>query len=127
MRVTPPSGPRRRGPRGSLEPLGQGPWLRDTSPALVSGQLISWGVALFLLVWGMVLVFPKLRPQGVPAALMAGAICAAALLIGYGLLLGLINGFTPDWTQVCPQCLRGMARTATRCPHCHYTPSRSEG
>lgn len=127
MRVTPPSGPRGRGPRGYLEPLGQGPWLRDTSPDLLPGQLIGWGLALFFLTWGAVSVFPKLDPQGVPSILVVGAICLAALLVGAGLLLGLLNGFTPDWTQVCPQCLQGMARTATRCPHCHFTPSRSDG
>ena len=127
MRVTPPSGPRRRGPRGYLEPLDHGPWLRDTSPDHLPGKVISWGLALFLLAWGVVLVWPKLSPQGVPAALIVAVVFLAALLVGSGLLFGLFYGFTPEWTQVCPQCLQGMARTATRCPHCHFTPSRSDG
>ena len=127
MRVTPPSGPRRRGPRAYLEPLGPGPWLRDQGPAVVWKALLSWGVALFLGGWGVLLVTTRLGPQWVPSLTLVFVMSLAAMIIVTGLVLGVVNGFTPQWTQVCPQCLGQMMRTATRCPHCHFTPSRSDG
>jgi len=124
MRATPPPSPRQH-PRAHLHPLGNGPWLHDTSHADLWRTLLSWGLAIVLASYGLIVGTKAIGWE--PTMWLAFTTIVGGMLVMAGLFLGLLNGFTPDWTQVCPQCLRGMARTATRCPHCHFTPSRSDG
>lgn len=124
MRVR-PSPSRRHDPRAALHPLGDGPWLRDAGPAYLWRTLLSWGLATVLAVYGLVVGTKAIGWE--PTIWLVLPAFGGLLLIVLGIFLGFINGVTPQWTQVCPQCLGQMMRTATICPHCHFTPSRSDG
>jgi hypothetical protein len=124
MRATPPPSDRHN-PRVHLHPLGDGPWLRDASPADLWRRLLSWGLAMVLVAYGLVVGTKAIGWE--PTIWLIVPLALGVMLIVTTLGIGLTCGFASNWTQVCPQCLGQMMRTATRCPHCHFTPSRSDG
>lgn len=124
MRVTRQSS-WRNNPRTHLQPLGDGPWLRDTGLSDLWRTLLAWGLAAVLVPYGLIVGTKAIGWE--PTFWLLFPLIGGLMLIVLALFLGLVRGVLPDHTQICPQCLEGMMRTATRCPQCHFTPSRSDG
>ena len=103
-------------PRAGLLPLTGGPWLDDTRPTRsATRQAIGGTVAC------VTCLLLSNAPGAAPGIWIALGLAGG--LVGF---FGLAHYSTAHLArmerQTCPECLRGMQRGATTCPHCHYRP-----
>ncbi len=94
--------------RKDLVPIEGRPWLAVKPPAT------GW-VPIASGIW-LALLFPSLQSGGL-----------VALLVGVALLVSFVYVCfykARQAVQVCPECLQGMAGSATRCPHCGFQELR---
>ena len=103
-------------PRRYLVPLGDGPWLTDNS---------CWRLVLTCLVGGVGVGGVTLLLTG--AQMLPPTLALLLLVLTVGIIVtnfvaAVALPLAIRSTQICPRCLRSMARSATTCPHCHFHP-----
>jgi hypothetical protein len=97
-------------------PLGEGPWLRDRTPA-VRGKWWCLGGA------GAILASGLLGSAGAPA-LAGGLLLSGVLALLAGFVTWIGHSLGPAAVQVCPRCRTRSERGATTCRGCRFTPRR---